>query len=247
MKDMAFAVIARKLNRAASIYRESGLRGLLSRLALRIGRGQREFLQWKAEADTAFDASHATKTGGIEELYGFHIIGENARYGQSHIASDPRQFVEMMNGLEIDFAAFTFIDLGSGKGRAIMLSAAYPFRRIIGVEFAAELHSAAEANIATFAGNRSPDLRIQLVHADAAAYQLPDEPLVIFLFNPFSSIIIRRVAERAIASWRASPRPIFVLYMFPVYLSDFIEAGWQLIDQTETYARLVPLADIASE
>ena len=170
----------------------------------------------------------------------FRIIGENARYGGSHIASDPRQFAEMMNGLEIDFAVFTFIDLGSGKGRAIMLSAAYPFRRIIGVEFAAELHRAAEANIAAFARNRSPDLRLQLVHADAADYEIPNEPLILYLFNPFSSIVVRRVAERAIASWRASPRPIFILYMFPIYLSDFIEAGWQLSDQTDTYARLIP-------
>ena len=147
---MTFAVIARKLNRVATIYRESGLRGLTSRLSWRIGGDNQRFLKWKAEADAAFDASHGTDTGGVEELHHFQVIGDNAQYGHSHIATDPTHFSEMMNGLAIDFATFTFIDLGSGKGRAIMLAAAYPFRRIIGVEFVAELHRVAEANITAF-------------------------------------------------------------------------------------------------
>jgi hypothetical protein len=233
------SVVIAKLNRLVSICRESGLGGLTSRLSWRIGGGHRRYLKWKAETDTVFDATHGTETRGIEGLHGFQIIGKNARYGHSHIASDPKLFAEIINGLEIDFPAFTFIDLGSGKGRAIMMAAAYPFRRIIGVEFAAELHRAAETNVATVR-NRLPNSRIELIHADAAAYQLPNEPLIIFLFNPFSSIVVRRVAERVIASWRASPRPIYVLYMFPTYLSAFVEAGWQLIDKTGASARLVP-------
>jgi predicted RNA methylase len=244
---MTFATIARKLSRATSVYQEGGLAAILSRLARRvrrlIGRGDPRHQQWiryKSDADIAFDTAHGTKTGGIEEIYGYQIVGNNARHGLSHIASDPALFPEMMAGLKIDFATFTFIDLGSGKGRALMLAAAYPFRRIVGVEFAAELHRAAEANLAALARIQSPDMRIELVHGDAAAYELPSEPLIIYLFNPFGSVIVRRVAEKAMASWQAIPRPMYVLYANPYHLSDFIEAGWQLYDQKEVYARLVP-------
>jgi SAM-dependent methyltransferase len=237
---MTFAVMARKLNRVAAIYRESGLRGLTSRLTWRIGRRNQAFLKWKSQADAAFDAFHGTDTGGVDELHKFKVVGANAKYGHSHIATDPKHFAEMMDGLAIDFAPFTFIDLGSGKGRALILAAAYPFRRIIGVEFAAELHRAAEANVAAFSRNRSPGSPILLVHADVATYEFPNEPLIIFLFNPFSPVIIRRVADRAIASWRVSPRPMIVLYMFPTYLSAFPQSDWQIVEQTHTYARLVP-------
>lgn len=240
LKYMRFTAITNKLNSVYSVYRESGLRGIASHLAWWLGRGRTQFLHSRSNLDSAFDAQYGTKSGGVESLYNFQIIGENARHGLTHIASNPWTFPEVMNGLGIDHTAFTFIDLGSGKGRALMLAAAYPFRRIIGVEFAAELHSIAEENIAAFSRNRPSTAQIQLLHADAAEYQLPEEPLIIYLFNPFRSVVIRRVAELAMASWRACPRPIHVIYVGPTYLSDFIDSGWQLVDLTDARAHLVP-------
>ncbi len=45
---------------------------------------------------------------------------------------------------------FTFIDLGSGKGRVLLMASEYPFQKIIGVEFMPELHRAAQKNIAGY-------------------------------------------------------------------------------------------------
>ncbi|MBZ5489392.1 MAG: class I SAM-dependent methyltransferase [Acidobacteriia bacterium] len=55
---------------------------------------------------------------------------------------------------------FTFIDLGSGKGRALLMAAQYGFKRIIGVEFMPELHRVAQENIRKYTAHRteaSPD------------------------------------------------------------------------------------------
>src|SRR5207237_3599958 len=46
--------------------------------------------------------------------------------------TEPSLFHEMLNALNIDFREFTFIDLGSGKGRVLLMAANYPFRRIVG-------------------------------------------------------------------------------------------------------------------
>jgi len=46
--------------------------------------------------------------------------------------TEPLLFHEMMGALRIDFNEFTFIDLGSGKGRVLLMAADYPFRRIAG-------------------------------------------------------------------------------------------------------------------
>ena len=64
--------------------------------------------------------------------------------GRGYQPSDPLTFHEMMAQLAIDFRDFALLDLGSGKGRALLMASDYPFRRIIGVELLPELHAIAE-------------------------------------------------------------------------------------------------------
>ena len=49
-----------------------------------------------------------------------------------------------------DFRDFIFIDLGSGKGRALLMASDYPFRRIVGVELLPQLHRAAQDNLTKY-------------------------------------------------------------------------------------------------
>ena len=181
-----------------------------------------------------------TQTGGIQSIFDLQVVGENARHGLSHIASDPQQFTDTMMSLGLDFASYTFVDLGSGKGRALILAAEFPFRRLIGVEFAAELTEAARANLAAPAVAKLANSRVELVCCDAANYEFPQEPLMIYLFNPFGAAIIRRIAQNALASWRSDPRPVEIIYMNPVHVSEFLAAGWFLIRNGPIFARLHP-------
>ncbi len=48
-------------------------------------------------------------------------------------------FNRAMDQLPIDFADSVFLDLGSGKGRAMILAAEAGFKKVIGVEYADEL------------------------------------------------------------------------------------------------------------
>jgi methylase of polypeptide subunit release factors len=68
-----------------------------------------------------------------------------------HTASDPDELANAVASLDVEHKDFTFIDLGSGKGRALVLALSYPFRRVVGVEFALELHRVAEANLISLA------------------------------------------------------------------------------------------------
>lgn len=221
----------RKAEKALTIYRDLGGWTLAAELTRSLGRaigvtGATEARRQarRAQVDTAFDGAESVDTGGVQHLYGLAIVGPNARYGISHIACDPDEFDAALARLEQDFAGQSFVDLGSGKGRAVILAARYPFRSIVGVEFAAELHAAAEANLAMRpAADRQ---RIRLVNEDATRFVFPDGPLVVFLYHPFGGTVCRQVAERLMDEVRARPRPVRVVYLNPQHQDAWTSAGW---------------------
>jgi hypothetical protein len=226
--------VKRRISRVWSVYQSVGFAAFMGRIVNKVRSGtgllspsQAAYLRKIAEVDREFDAVHGVSTGGIEHLYDFEITGPNAHFGISHIASVPSEFERCMNALDVDFKDFTFIDLGSGKGRALILAAAYPFSRLIGVEFAAELYLAAKENFAARATRGQSDDRIELVHGDVTLYEFPTSPLVLYLFNPFEAAVVGDVARRTFASWNAHPRLMRVVYNNPLHASQWTDAGWQ--------------------
>jgi SAM-dependent methyltransferase len=130
---------------------------------------------------------------------------------------EPQLFREIMATLEIDFSQFTFIDIGSGKGRALLLAAEYPFRRVIGIELLPKLNSVAEDNIRKFLCEKRPCADIQTVCADATEFGFPAGPIVLFLFNPLPEVGLRKLLGNLKASLNEIPRPAYVVYANPVF------------------------------
>jgi hypothetical protein len=114
-----------------------------------------------------------------------------------------------------DLRDYTFIDIGSGKGRVMFLAAEYPFRRIVGVESVRELHAAAQGNIARYRCRARRCPSIEAVHAKAQDYAWPADPLVLFFFNPFPADVMAQVMESAARSLEEHPRPIWLILLFP--------------------------------
>jgi hypothetical protein len=113
----------------------------------------------------------------------------------------------------VPFEQRTFVDYGSGKGKALMLASAYPFRRIVGVEFAPELHAVAVKNLGGYRSHEQRCFALQSVCADALEWEPPAEPLLCFFFNPFDNRTMERVLVRIAESWRRAPRDISLLYV----------------------------------
>ena len=120
------------------------------------------------------------------------------------------------NGTTLTFRDFTFIDLGSGKGRTLLMASDYPFRRIVGVELLHSLHQIAQENLRLYKSESQKCFALESVCTDATAFIFPDAPLVLYLFNPFPESSMRRVLANLEQSLRAQPRPVFVLYHNPL-------------------------------
>jgi SAM-dependent methyltransferase len=132
-------------------------------------------------------------------------------------------FRDVMSRVEIDFARFTFIDIGSGKGRALLLAAEFPFRRIIGVELLPELHAIAAQNVAALTARENTHPAIETFCGDATQFSFPEEPLVVYLFNPLPEFSLRKLVRNLEASLLQSPRSAHVVYVNPVYEQAFLE------------------------
>jgi hypothetical protein len=169
---------------------------------------------------TWFDEQYKVDTDTWAALSDFDISSPNYAYGQEYAPITVQVFQEALSRIPIDHSRFTFIDLGSGKGRALLLAAALPFRKIIGVEFAEALHRIAIDNIRIYTGPRLC-LDIEPVCMDATLFPLPTEPLLILLFNPFVGPTMAHVLHNIEESLRAFPREIIVLYAKPLMASAF--------------------------
>ena len=108
-----------------------------------------------------------------------------------------------------------FLDIGAGKGRALLLAAEYPFLRVDGVELNPALAAIAAANLklrkAGAAGG--PLAPVSIHRVDATHHPLPLEPTLAFLFHPFEKAVLRRFLRHVERSLLQHPRPFDLLYV----------------------------------
>ncbi len=118
----------------------------------------------------------------------------------------------MMRDLPRDLADYTFIDIGAGKSRTLLLASRYGFAKIVGVEFAKELVDCSQRNIASFKSEWQKCRDIEIVEADATQFEFPNAPLVLFFYNPFSQNVFDAVLKNIVVSLKAHERDCFIVY-----------------------------------
>lgn len=164
-----------------------------------------------------FDARHNVDTSGVT----LPAAGQ----GEGYKGSLPGLVRASLRKLRIRYEDFTFIDFGSGKGRTLLIASEFPFRRVMGVEYCEDLHRVAARNIECYRGpRRCADM--QAVCGDAREFPFPDGPLAIYLFNPFQEPVLRVLLENLRASLERMPRPVFLVYVRPLWAGALENAGF---------------------
>ena len=135
-------------------------------------------------------------------------------------------FADIMRAIDVPFERTEFVDLGSGKGRALIMASEFPFRRVVGVELSPALHRVAERNIQRWRVARRTRVAIELRCMDAAEWNPPSGETLIYLFQPFPVETLRRVLARLVAALSAAPRPaIHLAYLDPLHHELIAESG----------------------
>ena len=164
--------------------------------------------------DVEYDWDHAVNTTSATVSWRDRLLGV---FHSAYQPTDPAAFHEMLAAVPVNISGFTFVDLGSGKGRTLLMASEYPFRRIVGVELLPELNRVACENLRVFKSEKQRCFSIESICGDARELEFPPEPTVLYLFNPLPEAGLATVIRRLEASAKDHPRPVIVLYHNPIH------------------------------
>jgi SAM-dependent methyltransferase len=111
------------------------------------------------------------------------------------------------------------VDLGCGKGGALITLAQHPFGRVTGIDLSPDLLRVADQNI-TKMGLDHVDLHC----VDAVEFDLDDYDYV-YLYNPFPCNVVRAVMGNLVDSIRRRPRRVTIIYNTPRCHDTVVSSG----------------------
>ncbi len=184
-------------------------------------------LSYSPERDPDFDAKYGTDTSGSVQPAELGITDAAVRdQAILYLPSPTRVTRWMLDNIGIDHREFSCVDLGCGKGRVLLVSSDYPFRRIVGVEISPQLTAIARRNVERYQppSRRCRDVTVE--NADATRFAFPDTNLLIHLYHPFEPAITTAVLTQLQASLEANPRKVVIAYLLYTAAVEPVEAAF---------------------
>ena len=174
-----------------------------------------------------------------EKKYGIRTIGHDNLWGA--VSAEDRMHISIYEPLNYytssrlfnylqpaDFSS-AFLDVGSGKGRLMAMAASYGFTEIFGVDICKKLCDTVSYTCRSIK-TRYTDIFINNECTDARHYRVPDSVGIIFLFNPFDSVVMEEFIQRVFESLERKNRPLKILYANPQCKQQWLEAGFKEIE-----------------
>lgn len=168
--------------------------------------------QYRYIHDESWDRANGVRTAGSVQIDEITAPDDEKLGAVRYEPTPPDCFAHLLMAAKLRRGVcYTFVDVGSGMGRVLLLAALAGFERVMGIELGEELHQIARRNIAAMKP-RIGDGVVTSVRADATRVMLPPEPTICFLNNPFDGAVLDRFLDNVEASLAAHPRPFTIIY-----------------------------------
>lgn len=165
-----------------------------------------------------FDIENGVETSGL--IDGAHLVSGHMhdRHITAYFGVAPsilRTMFKQWRGTipRRAISSYSFVDIGCGMGRAMLMAAEMPFREVVGVELHPELIVTAERNVKLWSAAGRAVSPMRLLRADATEVGLPEGPCVLFLFNPFGATVLRRLIKRIEKVFAERPGQLDLIYV----------------------------------
>jgi SAM-dependent methyltransferase len=171
-----------------------------------------------------FDQMHGTDTSGLvpaSDLVTGHPNDEHVTAYYAVAPSILRSLLERWKETapEHRITDYTFLDMGAGKGRAVLLASEFPFLDVIGVELNPAMALIANANVELWRKAHASDptahavAPVRIEQVDALEFPLPATPTVLFLFHPFEDPVLKQVLRRIESAYIGRAGELDILYV----------------------------------
>jgi hypothetical protein len=141
-------------------------------------------------------------------------LGIQNREAGEYQPTDYTDFPKIVAALGVEPKEHVFVDYGAGMGRAVILAAGYPFRRIVGIEYSEVLSKVALGNIEN-CRDKLECAAIEIITGDAADYALPEDASVLYFRNPFFGQSLERVLDNIRAHAVRTANPLLLACNLP--------------------------------
>ena len=173
-----------------------------------------------------FDRIWGTDTGGLIPRESLLTGHPSDRHLTAYYAVAPSILAALIDlwlqtPPELPIDRYTFLDLGAGKGRALMTGALHPFQQAMGVELNRCLAMVCQENLKLFLESAPVLSPPSIEEGDVLEVPLPVGPILAFMFHPFEAPLLRRVLKRL----AAVESPVDILYVNAEHLTTLEDDG----------------------
>jgi SAM-dependent methyltransferase len=185
--------------------------------ALSLAARPRDLLQLTPFPIHPFDQMHGVDTSGLVPAK--HLITGHAN--DEHVTAYYGVAPSILRALighwretvpPHPISSTTFIDVGAGKGRGLLVASEFRFRKVIGIELNPALAAIARQNVVHWTRTRAADSTaaplapIEVLEQDALDFEFPATPTLLFLFHPFEAPVLKQLLRRIETSCAARPK-----------------------------------------
>jgi len=165
-----------------------------------------------------FDEEHGVRTSGLIPGRFLKTGHAQDRHSTAYFGVAPSVFDGLLKRWQRtkpcdSLEAFTFVDIGAGMGRAMLLASEFPFRKVQGIELNPTLAGIARKNIRKWQAAGRAIASMQIVCGDVLESRFPQGPCLAFLFNPFGELVMRRLLKVLARAFADRPGELDLLYV----------------------------------
>jgi SAM-dependent methyltransferase len=182
--------------------------------------------------ETIFDSWHSVNTRGVVWQPELGVVDPAVEHAAHYVGTYPRSFRRFLRFLDIEYSRYAFVDLGSGKGKALLLASEFPFQSVTGVELSPRLTQTALENLSRARRFNRACRNVQVITGNAADFAFPSKPLIVYLHNPFDAAVIEPVLAALATATRESSLPSYIVYHGPFHRAVMDGASWLHVART---------------